>query len=109
MLFGMHRILAATFVLAMLSAMMACPAPKPVAPVGDASDASSTESSCSKACENMRVHHCSAGFGVDGGDSCETVCNRTQADHTFDMKPDCLSLCTSTDCFVHTCGTVSCQ
>lgn len=61
---------------------------------------------CAGACANLRKIGCSAGYGVDGGDSCEFTCRHSTG--TFDLKPRCLVMA-STKADAVACGTIRCK
>jgi len=111
--FRSARILAAGFILALMSTMMACPTRSPVVPV-DASDGSSkdgvvvTQSMASRVCDHLRDLHCSAGYANDAGDSCEAVFDHAQSSGLFNMKGDCLLAAPSLEA-ARACGSVSCE
>ena len=68
------------------------PSPKPPQPdaadVGMQVDASSDV--CVQACLALRTVPCREGFSVDGGQSCEQVCQHTMGG-VFDIHPECLA------------------
>lgn len=100
------RILAASFLLALLSFTMACPAPAPVTPV-DASDAAQeytvTTSVNALACQNLRAHNCSEGFAADGGDTCEAIFDREDRLHNFQFHAQCVADAKTVD-VIRACG-----
>lgn len=111
------------FTMLSLLVLLGCPPPTPVAPPVDASDAqppttvivyppsslgdAALTPDCSGACRVLRQYGCPEGFGVDGGDSCETTC--ASHDGVFDFKPACIVAQAASLVGVISCGTVTCK
>jgi hypothetical protein len=64
---------------------------------------------CAQVCTNLRALGCSAGFSVDGGQSCEAVCNNAMGSVpiTFDLNLPCLASAKD-KAGVQACKTVAC-
>jgi len=85
------------------------PAPGPSDPEAGFEDADGARprSACRHACEAMRRFGCPEGAPLDGGDSCEAVCEHAESSGKFALKPACIADAGSRDA-VRACGTVRC-
>jgi len=55
---------------------------------GTAVDAA--RSPCSYACQRARAVSCSAGFGVDGGETCTATCEHVVTQHSIELDVECM-------------------
>jgi hypothetical protein len=115
-----NRLMGGCLLVVAIHALGGCPAPAPVVPTVDATDAASDSgddaavvldaagTQCMRACATLKKLGCPEAETPDGGDTCVTLCQRAQDTRKFDMRPQCVSDAGSVE-QLRACGTVRCK